>query len=310
MSIRLTLVNFYLRTFVRPALARVKTPQDARRHMERGARLIPASYRDIRFTAEHVDGPGGAIPVEWVAAGRPERRRTLLYLHGGAHLMGSPRTHRPITAALARKTGLRIMVPDFRLAPEHPVPAAIQDAVACYTALLAAGHEAGSIGLCGESSGGGMCFAVLLELQRKGYPLPGCVAAFSPWVDLTMTSESVRENADRDVMLPVQRSSEVLDFYCPDGNRRDPVASPLFGAFERPPPALIFASRDEILRDDATRMAEVLRAAGGEVTLELRDGVPHAWPYFAPILPEAHEALDRAAAFIGAHLQKAEPRRA
>lgn len=298
MSLRLSLVNTYLRLLVRPALARVKTPGDARRHMERGVKRLPLRLSGIHIAEDRIAGPGGPIPVEWVSSGRPDRRRVVIYLHGGAHIMGSPRTHRPITVSLARLSGLRVMVPDFRLAPENPVPAAVDDAVACYSALLAAGYAPGSIALCGESSGGGMCFAVLLELKRLGYPAPACVAAFSPWVDLTMRSNSVRDNAKRDVMLPVERVDEILGYYCGDGDRRDPVASPLYGTFQNPPPTLIQASRSEILLDDAMSLAERLREAGGEVTLELWDNTPHAWQFFAPILPEGREGLERAGTFL------------
>ena len=303
MSIRLSFVNLYLKLFVRRALVHMKTPADARRHLERSAARLPVSLRDLNISADSVDGRGGAIPVEWISQGRARRDAIVIYLHGGAHIMGSPRTHRSITTRLARLTGARVMVPDFRLAPEHPAPAAVDDAVAAYTALLTAGYDASRIALSGESSGGGMCFAVLLELERLGYPQPACVAAFSPWVDLTMTSDSVRENAGREVMLPVARSGEVIGYYLgAEGERKNPMVSPLFGAFSAPPPTLIQASRAEILLDDATRMADHLRMAGGEVEIELWDTTPHAWQFFAPILPEGRDAMAKAGAFIRAHI--------
>lgn len=302
MSIRLSLVNTYLRLFVRPALAKMKTPRDARRHMERSTALLPRVRSGIHISGDVIDGPGGPIPVEWVSRGRADRRKVVIYLHGGAHIIGSPRTHRSITTALARYTGLRVLVPDFRLAPEHPVPAAVDDAVAVYSALLVSGYRAECLALAGESSGGGMCFAVLLELERRGYPLPACVVAFSPWVDLTMSARSIKENAKREVMLPVERAAEIVGYYCGDGDRKAPVASPLFGAFHTPPPSLIFASRAEILLNDAMALAERLEAAGGDVTLDLCDGVPHAWPFFATVMPEAREALQKAAAFIRSRL--------
>jgi len=137
MSLRLTLVNALLRAFVRPQLSRVKTPQAARRHMEKSAGRLPISMKGINLHSEAIPGPAGSIPAEWLSSGRPDRRRVLIYLHGGAYIMGSPRTHRMITTALARMTGMRVLVPDFRLAPEHPVPSGVEDAVAIYTWLLA-----------------------------------------------------------------------------------------------------------------------------------------------------------------------------
>lgn len=298
MSVRLSLLNWYLRHFVRPKLAKVKTPADARRHMERAVRRFPLRNKGIRIAQDSIHGPGGPVPMEWVSDEGARRRQVVIYLHGGAHVMGNPRTHRPITTVMATVTGARVMVPDFRLAPENPVPAAVDDAVASYSALLAAGYDPSGIALAGESSGGGMVFAVLLELERLGFPPPACVVAFSPWVDLTMASASVTENAERDVMLPVERVGEVLGFYCGDGDRRNPVASPLFGTFRQPPPTLIQASRAEILRDDAINMADHLREAGAEVSLDLWDDTPHAWQFFSAFIPEARDAMSEAGAFI------------
>ena len=303
MSLRLPVINAYLRWVIKRGLAKVPTPQQARANMERTTARLPVSRRGLHVTTERVDGPGGPIPVEWVAPEGATRRRVIVYLHGGAHVMGSPRTHRAITFSLARMSGMRVAVPDYRLAPEHPAPAARDDAVALYADLLRNGHEGGGIALAGESSGGGLCFSALLALAERGFPRPACVAAFSPWCDLTKRAASVSENARREAMLPVERWDETVG-YVTGGAREadDPVVSPLFGRFRDPPPVLIQASRDEILRDDALAMAERLREAGGAVTLEMHPKVPHAWPYFAPYLPEAREALARAAAFLDAHV--------
>ncbi len=302
MSLRLDLANLYLRRFVRPALARLSEPAQARRHLERSAALVPGTPRDARYLAESIPGPGGAMPVEWVSFGRAERRRIVLYLHGGAYLMGSPQTHRSITAMLARLTGMRVMVPDYRLAPEHPAPAAVEDALAAYATLLAQGYAPGDIALAGESAGGGLVFALLLLAQEKGYPPPGCVVAFSPWVDLAHTGESIRENAATEAMLPAERVNEVAAFYIAQGDPRDPLISPLYGDVTSPPPAFITVGEREILRDDARRMADHLRAAGGEVVLHIIPKVPHAWQFFGPYLPEARASMDSAAAYIRAKL--------
>jgi len=302
MSLRLTLANLYLRRMVRPALARLSDPAAARRNLERSAALVPGVPREARYLADSLPGPGGAIPVEWVSCGRAERRRIVLYLHGGAYLMGSPRTHRSITAMLARLTGMRVMVPDYRLAPEHPAPAAVEDALAAYATLLAQGYAPGDIALAGESAGGGLVFAMLLMAQAKGYPPPGCVVAFSPWVDLAHTGESIRANAGSEAMLPAERVDEVARYYIGDSDPRDPLISPLYGSFEDPPPAFITVGEPEILRDDAFRMADTLRAAGGEVELRGIPNVPHAWQFFGPHLPEARASMEAAAEFVKGRL--------
>ncbi len=302
MSIRLTFVNLYLKNFVRPSLARLTEPEAARRHLERSAALVPGVPREARYLEDRVPGPGGTVPVEWVSCGRAERRRVILYLHGGAYLMGSPKTHRSITAPLARLTGMRVMVPDYRLAPEHPAPAAVEDALAAYATLLAQGYAANDIALSGESAGGGLLFALLLLAQEKGYPPPGCIAAFSPWVDLAHTGASIRENAHCEVMLPAERVNEVAAFYIGDGDPRDPIISPLYGDFVNPPPAFITVGEPEILRDDSLRMADRLREAGGEVEMHRTPDVPHAWQFFGPHLPEARSSMESAAAFIRVRL--------
>ena len=301
MSLRLSLLNAYLRTFVRPSLRRVPTPQIARAQMERSAARFPVSMRGINLHEDSIPGPGGPIPAEWLSAGRADRRRVLIYLHGGAYIMGSPRTHRMITVALARMTGMRVLVPEFRLAPEHPVPAAVDDAVAVYSWLLAQGYLPENIAFVGESSGGGQCFGALVALTRRGFPPPACIVAFSPWVDLTLSGASVVSNAGRECMLPAERATEVAAYYLGDSDPADPVTSPLFDEGAAPP-TLIQASRAEILLDDAVRMADRLDRCGSDVTLELWDKTPHAWQFFAGLIPESKDALTKAVTFLNRHV--------
>jgi len=250
--------------------------------MEKSSGRLPVSMRGINLHRESINGPGGPIPVEWLSAGRANRRHVLIYLHGGAYIMGSPRTHRMITVALARMSGMRVMVPDFRLAPEHPVPAGVEDAVAVYSWLLAQGYLPENISFVGESSGGGQCFATLVALTRHGFPPPACIVAFSPWVDLTMSGASVMTNADREVMLPAERASEVVGYYIGDSDPKDPVTSPLY--------------------DDGPAPPTLIQASRSQVTLELWDDAPHAWQFFGGYIPESKDALKKAVAFLKAHV--------
>lgn len=307
MGVRLRLLNFWLRLFAKTALRRMQEPDRLRRRFERDAArffVVPdgAHFADALIRRPAGCGPAGWVPAVWASRGRPDRRKVVLYLHGGAYLAGSPRTHRHLAAALAGAAGVRALVPDYRLAPEHPFPAALEDAQASYAHLLDSGYDAGEIALAGESAGGGLAFALLLRLRMAGLPAPRCVVAFSPWADMTGRRQSLRRNAQRDVMLPARRLPEVVRLYLGDHDPADPLASPALAEWHDPPPALIMASRSEILLDDAIALSEALRRGDGDVRLELWQGVPHAWPIFAGLIGEADRAVARAGTFIARHL--------
>ncbi len=312
-SFRLRLLSLFLRLVVKTALGLMKTPQAMRARFERTAARMFRPPEDANFVADTIrrngDGEGGDTLIEalWASRGRPDRRRVILYLHGGAYLAGSSRTHRHLAAYLAGAAGVRAVVPDYRLAPEHPFPAALDDALCVYRHLLASGYEARHIALAGDSAGGGLVFSLLLKAAEQGLPRPACVVAFSPWTDMTMTRGSLRRNARRDMMLPVRRFREVVSLYLQGAMTTDPLASPVYGAYDGgepggPPPALITASKSEILRDDAVAMADRLREAGGDVALELWKDMPNAWPLFAGVVSEAGTTVDRAGRFIARHL--------
>ncbi len=308
-SVRLRLLNLFLRTVVKTALGLMKTPQAMRARFERDAARAFRPPDDANFVADTIRrngraGGDGLIDALWASRGRPDRRRVILYLHGGAYVAGSPRTHRHLGAYLAGAAGMRTLLPDYRLAPEHPFPAGLEDALTAYRHLLTSGYEAGNIALAGDSAGGGMVFALLLKLRAAGLPDPACLVAFSPWCDMTMTRGSLRRNARRDVLLPVRRFREVVSHYLQGAMTTDPLASPVYGGFadRPPPPTMITASKSEILRDDAAAMADLLREAGGDVALELWNDMPHAWPLFAGMLPEANVTVAQAGRFIAGHI--------
>ncbi|HSF96044.1 MAG TPA: alpha/beta hydrolase [Thermohalobaculum sp.] len=314
-SFRLLLLNAFLRLVVKNALAVTKTPQQMRDQFERTAARLFRAPEDANFVADTIrrngngepSGPsgsgGGLIEAVWASRGRPDRRRVILYLHGGAYLAGSSRTHRHLGAWLAGAAGVRALLPDYRLAPEHPFPAGLDDALIAYRHLLESGYSAQNIALAGDSAGGGLIFALLLKLRAEGRPDPACLVAFSPWLDMTMTRGSLRRNARRDVLLPVRRFREVVTHYLQGTMTTEPLASPIYGEFPDPPPTQIMVSKSEILRDDGVAMADKLRAAGGDVALELWKDMPHAWQIFAGMLPEADTAVEQAGQFIARHLR-------
>ncbi|MEM9063385.1 MAG: alpha/beta hydrolase fold domain-containing protein [Pseudomonadota bacterium] len=307
MSLRLRLLNLGLRLLVKPKLRRMNEPPDLRESLERDASRFFATPDDANFVADLIRRPGrpakvGMIEALWASRGRPDRRRVILYFHGGAYIAGSHRTHKHLAAALAGAAGVRAIIPDYRLAPNHPFPAAVEDAVSAYQHLLAAGYDASEIAIAGDSAGGGLGLALLLKLRDEDLPRPACYVGFSPWADLSGESETLVSNASRDVMLPISRMNDATGFVLNGHDPKDPLASPVFGEWSDPPPAILFASRHEVLLGDAKRMAEVLRAAGGDVTLELWRHTPHAWPIFVGRLPEADQAVATAGAFIARHL--------
>jgi acetyl esterase/lipase len=250
----------------------------------------------------HTDTVGG-IEGEWVTTpGLAETAPVLLYLHGGGYFACAPRTHRPITGAFA-KAGLRVFVPDYRLAPEHPFPAAVEDAQAAWHGLLARGHEPAAIGVAGDSAGGGLSLALLLALRDGGHALPAAAVLFSPWTDLAGTGASVIANVKRDAMFWAPGLTDGAAFYLGGADARTPLASPLYADMHGLPPLLIHVGDREILRDDSTRIAEIARAAGVSVELRIWPVVPHVWQLVA-FVPEAAESLGLAAAFLAAHLRQ------
>ena len=302
MSFSMTAISTYLRLFHKPMLARAEDPRAVRAGLERIAARWFRTPPEAHVSDVRIEGPGGPIPAEWVSHGRADRRAVVIYLHGGAYIMGSAAVYRHVCAALSGYAGVRVIAPDYRLAPESPHPAAVQDAVAVYRHLLDSGYAADKIGFAGDSAGGGLCFALLIAAREAGLPDPKCIAAFCPWVDLTMEQSSIRRNARKDPLLPASRFEDAREFYMQGGDYRAPTASPLLADIPAPPPTLIQASRIELLEDEAAEMADKLRAAGGDVRLEWWRKTPHSWHLFVGMAPESREASKRAGAFIRPHL--------
>ena len=307
MSLRLRLLNLGLRLLVKPKLRRMAHPHQLRDSLERDAARFFSMPDGCHVVDDLIRRPGrpanvGMIDAQWVSQGRPDRRRVILYLHGGAYVAGSYRTHRHLGAALAGAAGVRAVLPNYRLAPDHPFPAAVEDALSSYEHLLKAGYESHEIAVAGDSAGGGLAFALLLRLRQADLPAPACAVGFSPWVDMTGESPTLKSNAKRETMLPANRLADAVGFVLNGHDPCDPLASPVFGDWVRPPPVMLFASKHEILLNDSVALAERLRTAGGDVTLELWRHTPHAWPIFVGRLPEADQAVRSAGAFIARHL--------
>ena len=271
---------------------------DIRRGFETSERLTPPPPRG---TATRRVNAGG-VPGDLITTPRSRPDRNLLYLHGGAYAFGSPRLYRHFTWRMADAARARVLIIDYRLAPEHPFPAALEDAVTAWLWLLDTGAAPAGMAMAGDSAGGGLTFAAMLKLRDDGLPLPAAAVTMSPWTDLALTGEAMRSNAEADPMLVAEDVPRFAEFYLAGADARQPYASPLYGDPRGLPPTLIQAGSDEILRDDAVRMAERMRAAGCEVELQVWPKMVHAWQLLAPVLPEAREAIEEIARFFAARL--------
>jgi epsilon-lactone hydrolase len=220
----------------------------------------------------------------------------VLYLHGGGYLFGSPKTHRQVLIAMAKAFQAPAYGLDYRLAPEHPFPAAVEDAAKAYQWLLTR-HPEADIVLAGDSAGAGLAIATAVGVRDAGFALPKAIVAFSPYSDLAVTGESVEANAKSCAMFTPRGIREAAAIYLAGADARDPRASPLYADLAGLPPMLLFASRHEILRDDTLRLAERASAAGVKVELIVRDRLPHVWPVFVTLLPEARDAFATVTAF-------------
>lgn len=234
---------------------------------------------------------------EWIIPERSEHG-VILYLHGGGYVACSAATDRPLTAALARLTRRRVFSLDYRLAPEHRFPAAVDDTFAAYRWLLGVGVLSRSLALAGTSAGGGLALAALLRLRDEGLPLPACAVCFSPWTDLTGGGASVRLNDGHCATLRPENITVFARAYLGGSSPRNPYASPLFGDLDKLPPLLLQVASTELLLDDARQVHDKIQSAGGVSRLEIFDGVFHAWQMLDGLMPEARVALQQAAAFV------------
>jgi acetyl esterase/lipase len=280
---------------LKPRLARATHMAEFRKLLTPPPIRVP---RGIRIEG----GVVGGIEGEWVEGAATHG--TLLYLHGGGYFACSPETHRPITVAYAQQ-GFRVFAPAYRLAPEYPFPAALEDALAVYRALAI---DAGPLAVSGESAGGGLTLALLLSLRAEDAVLPPAAALFSPWTDLAATVESLRTNDRRCAMFFGAGIARAAAHYVGGADPRHPLISPLYADLAGLPPLLIHVGANEVLLDDSTRLAERARRAGVAVELKIWPVVPHAWQLAYPQVPEARQSLREAGAFLKAARESAPAR--
>ena len=294
-SVQAHLITLALRWQMKRKMSGETDVLRARALLNSFARKVPSNVTATHETL-------GGIAGEWLRPVQGPIAGTVLYLHGGGYFACSPQTHRPIAARFAQG-GLAIFSPDYRLAPEHPFPAAVDDAVAAYRGLVAQGIPPGSLTVAGDSAGGGLALALLVSLRDAGDPLPAAAMLFSPWTDLAGTGETLRTNHRWDAMFPGQGMDRAAAPYLAGADPRNPLASPLYAELHGLPPLLLHAGSWEILLDDSRRVVERARAAGTQATLETWPVVPHVWQLFP--MPETGQSMRKAIAFLRAAVQPA-----
>jgi len=238
------------------------------------------------------------LPAEWLAPHGAPDDAGLLYWHGGAYVVGSIRSHRPLVSHIAKAAGVQAVIPEYRLAPEHRFPAALEDAVRAYRQLLQSGIKPDRIFVGGDSAGGGLTVAMLLALRDEGVPLPRACILLSPWLDLTGSGESMRTHAGRDPLFKPHDMPGVVAQYCDEQKLRLPTVSPVFADVAGLPPTLIQVGEEEILLSDSERYAGKLRDAGIEVKLDVWPGMWHVWQMFVGLMPESRIANVKLGHFV------------
>jgi acetyl esterase/lipase len=253
---------------------------------------------DIRWEAIEANG----VPCEWNIPSDAEPGRRIVYYHGGGYAIGSVQGHRGLCSHVARATRAHVLSVDYRMAPEDPFPAAVEDAVAAYRFVIGQGADPARVALAGDSAGGGLAIAALVALREAGDRLPGAGNGLSPWVDMTLSNASIEAVAPKDPMLSPEILRTFRDAYLAGGDPKSPTASPLFADLSGLPPLLIQAGRAEILIGENEDFVGRAKAAGVDVTFEAWDDMIHVWQTFADMLPEGREAIADIGRFVEARL--------
>ena len=273
-----------------------------RKKLDSFSRLL-RSARGVKVEPTKAAG----LYAEWLKPENAPDDKVLLYLHGGAYVLGSCASHRPMVSHIARAAGINALLPEYRLAPEHRFPSAIEDAVAIYRELLASGKRPENIVIAGDSAGGGLAVALLLSLRHTGDPLPAAAILLSPFLDVTASGESATTRADQDPWFHPKDMRAVVRYYCGDQEVRNPLVSPVFANVAGLPPVYIQVGDDEILLNDSTRFADKMQAAGIKVDIEIWPEMWHVFQLFVGKMPEAHQAINKIGDYLRALYPPPEP---
>lgn len=293
MSMRAEALRLVLRLLKEQRQRRPLPIETIRRRLQLLEHVVPGPSAGTRTEAVDADG----VTAMRIAVPQARDDVCILHFHGGGYTVGTASLYRDFTWRIGVAARAWVLYFDYRLAPEHPFPAALDDAIRVYR-WLSARADPQRIAVLGDSSGAGLALGTLYRLRDEGLALPGGAVLISPWTDLALTGASLRSNAAADPMMDITRLPAIAEHYLAGADPRNPYASPLYGDASGLPPTLIQVGSDEILRDDAVRMAAEMKAAGSKVELEVWPRMPHAWQLYARILPEGREAIDRAGSFL------------
>ncbi|TDP88358.1 acetyl esterase/lipase [Aquabacterium commune] len=295
MSIQSFITNLVLRhQFKRQGRGPLNV-EKARHMVSKMAKRYPPPPKSITHTPVPAQAQHKLCSAEWLSVAHP--KHTVLYFHGGGYFFCGLDTHRPTCAYLARTAQARVLSVDYRMAPEHVFPAAVDDAVAWWQELLRQGTDPRTVVFAGDSAGGGLAVACMVAARDQGLPLPAGAILFSPWTDLTCSGETMKTLADADVMFNPESLPEAAALYLAGKPTTTPLASPLFANLKGLPSLMIHASRHEILLADSTRLHERAMAQGVTSEIHLRAKMPHVWPTML-MLPEARQTLKECGEFV------------
>ena len=264
-----------------------------RRRLHTLANLLPTAM-GVRRTPDRIAN----FKVEWLTPGKAPDDKLILYMHGGAFIMGGFATHRPFVSHIARSAAIRTVIPQYRLAPEHPFPAAIEDGISVYQSLISTGLMPEDIIFAGDSAGANLALAMLLTLRDSGQPLPAAACLLSPWIDLAVTGETMTTNAAVDPWFRAEDIKHIAKYYCDESEMTNPLVSPLYADVSRLPPLFIQVGGDEILLSDSTRLADKVRSSGGQVSIEIWPGMWHVFQSFVGAMPESGKAIDQIGDYV------------
>ncbi|MBR7735751.1 alpha/beta hydrolase [Acinetobacter nosocomialis] len=292
------LLAWTIRTTLRPALS-PKTPVKLQRFCSDAASAIVLGPRGYQTKKQNI----AQVPTVHIQPKTTKSGLGILYLHGGGYVVGSSKSHMKLAAQIGQAAQAQVWLAEYRLAPEHPSPAAIEDSIAVYKALLAQGQDPKKLVIAGDSAGGGLSLSTVIALRNAGLPLPAALVLLSPWVDLSLSGNTIKTHADQDAMLSEDWLVWCAKNYCGPKSATDPTCSPLYADLTGLPPVLIHVGTEEVLLDDAKRLAEQAEKCGIPTTFKIYDKVGHVFQFHAGILKESDDSIKRIGQFIDKHMQ-------
>ncbi len=298
-SLRSKFCRFLIKKMVAPKLNNLQSIDETRNYMEKMAKYakLPKKTQIEKIT---IDG----IAAEWIYGNTAREERVILFLHGGGYNLCSINTHRELAAHIAKESGAKVLLIDYRLAPEHPFPAALDDATLAYRWLLENGLTIKNIAIAGDSAGGGLALATAIAIRDAGDPLPSSVACIAPWTDLCMTGDSIKTKSEIDPLIKSESAKVWADNYIGSNDPTNPLISPLYADLKGFPPLLIHIGTDDMLLDDSRRFAKEAEDAGVDVELKIYDKLWHVFHLSVKAMPEAKKAVAEFGSFIKKHFEE------